>query len=214
MHYKYWYSSHRSAKYPKSESPATSTQNPNDLDHESLNLILQAPDLVHEITGLVGGDASGDDGSADTASTAESGLRWDVDVGDVLVLAEQRQVQQDGEGSGVGGEDDDLGNTAVQGLGGLVGSLLQLLVVGGLLDNVQNLLAESCVGGGPGCERRQDVGGENLISRGALTSRSVFFCHFECGLGVRFVEGFGFSWQGSLRWLALMLSVQICRWWF
>lgn len=31
------------------------------------------------------------------------------------------------------------GRTAVKGLGGLVGALLQLLVVGGLLDNVQDL---------------------------------------------------------------------------
>lgn len=63
-------------------------------------------------------------------------------------------MEQDGQRSGVGGEDDDLGDTAVQGLGGLVGAFLQLLVVGGLLDDVENLLAESCVGGGPGLESK------------------------------------------------------------
>jgi hypothetical protein len=60
-------------------------------------------------------------------------------------------VEKDGEGSGVGGEDDDLGDAAVESLGGLVGSLLQLLVVRGLLDDIEDLLAESCVGDGPGC---------------------------------------------------------------
>ena len=59
-------------------------------------------------------------------------------------------MQEDGEGRGVGGEDDDLGDAAVERLGGLVGSLLQLLVVRRLLDDVEDLLAESCVGRGPG----------------------------------------------------------------
>jgi hypothetical protein len=64
-------------------------------------------------------------------------------------------MQQDGERSGVGGQDDDLGDTTVQRLGGLVGSLLQLLVVRRLLDDVEDLLAESCVGGGPGWKKRK-----------------------------------------------------------
>lgn len=45
-------------------------------------------------------------------------------------------MEQDGQGRGVGGEDDDLGDTAVEGLGGFVGALFQLAVVGGLLDEV------------------------------------------------------------------------------
>lgn len=123
------------------------------LDHESLDLVLEAADLVHQVAGLVGGDAGGDDGTADATGTAQGSLGGHVDVGHVLVLAQQRQVQQDGERGGVGGQDDDLGDTAVQRLGGLVGALLQLLVVRRLLDDVEDLLAESCVGGGPGWKR-------------------------------------------------------------
>lgn len=61
-------------------------------------------------------------------------------------------MQQDGEGRGVGGQDDDLGDAAVERLGRLVGALLQLAVMGGLLDDVEDLLGEGGVGDGPGCE--------------------------------------------------------------
>jgi hypothetical protein len=44
----------------------------------------------------------------------------------VLVLTEKRQVQENGQRLGIGSEDDQLRNTSVEGLGGLVGSLLQL----------------------------------------------------------------------------------------
>jgi hypothetical protein len=119
------------------------------LDLEPLDLVLEGADLAHEVRGLVGGDGAGDDGAGDTAGAAESHLGGNVDVGNVLVLAEEGQVEEDGQGAGVGGQDDDLGDTAVEGLGGLVGALLQLAVVGGLLDEVEDLLGESLVGLGP-----------------------------------------------------------------
>lgn len=40
----------------------------------------------------------------------------------------------------------------VQGLGGLVSTLLKLADVTGLLDEVQKRLGQSLVGDGPGCE--------------------------------------------------------------
>lgn len=92
------------------------------LDHEALDLVLEGTDLVHEVGGLVGGDGSGNDGAGDTAGTAESHLGGNVDVRDVLVLAEKRKVHENGEGSGVGSEEDDLRSTTVEGLGGLVGT--------------------------------------------------------------------------------------------
>lgn len=95
-----------------------------DLDHETLDLVLEGADLVHEVRSLVGGDGSGDDGARDTAGTTKSHLGGDVDVWDVLVLAEEGQVHEDGEGSSVSGQEDDLGDTTVEGLGGLVGTLL------------------------------------------------------------------------------------------
>lgn len=100
------------------------------LDLEALDLILEGADLSHEIGSFVGRDAGSDNGPGDTTSAAESHLGWDVDVRDVLVLAKEGQVQKDGERGGVGREDDQLADTTVESLGGLVGSLLQLPVVG------------------------------------------------------------------------------------
>ncbi len=45
-------------------------------------------------------------------------LRANEDIGDVLVLAEQRQVEQDLKGLSVGSEHDELGDTTVESLGG------------------------------------------------------------------------------------------------
>ena len=59
-------------------------------------------------------------------------------------------MEEDGKRSGVGGEDDDFGDTTVEGLGGLVGALLQLTVVGGLLDQIEDVLGQGGVGDGPG----------------------------------------------------------------
>jgi hypothetical protein len=51
-----------------------------------------------------------------------------------MVTYQKRQVKQDGQWGGVGREDDQLADTTVEGLGGLVGSLLQLAVVCSLLN--------------------------------------------------------------------------------
>ena len=96
------------------------------LDLEAFDLVLEGADLAHEVGSLVGGDASSDDGPGDTASAAESHLGGDVDVGNVLVFAEKRQVEEDSERGGVSREDDQLADTTVEGLGGLVGALLKL----------------------------------------------------------------------------------------
>jgi hypothetical protein len=50
----------------------------------------------------------------------------DEDVGDVLVLAKERDVQQDLERFGIGGQNHELGLTPVQGLGRFVGTLAHL----------------------------------------------------------------------------------------
>jgi hypothetical protein len=77
-------------------------------------------------------------------------MEQNLHVGNVLVLAEQGNVQQNGQRSSVGSEDDNLSNTTVEGLGGLVGTLLQLTVVGGLLDQIEDVLGQGGVGDGPG----------------------------------------------------------------
>lgn len=45
-------------------------------------------------------------------------LRWDKDVGDVLVLTEKGKVEDDFDGLRISGHDDELSNTTVKGLGG------------------------------------------------------------------------------------------------
>jgi hypothetical protein len=87
------------------------------LDHQPLNLDLDRADLSGKITSLVGGNASGNNGARNTSSTAQGKLAGHVDVWDVLVFAEEGEVQNDGEGSRVGGEDNELGGSAVEGFG-------------------------------------------------------------------------------------------------
>lgn len=50
------------------------------LDHESLDLVLESADLAHEVGGLVGGDAAGDDSAGHTAGAAKSHLAGDVNL--------------------------------------------------------------------------------------------------------------------------------------
>lgn len=137
-------------------------------DHESLDLVLQASDLVHEIGCLVGGNAGSNNGTADSAGAAKRSLAWDVDVWNVLrnmsvcvlaqkrgqmaylVFTEKREVEKDGERSGVCCEDDDLGDTTIESLCSLVGSLLQLPSMACLLYDIQQLLGQSRIGDGPG----------------------------------------------------------------
>ena len=143
------------------------------LDQELLDLELDGQNLGLEVRALVGGDGGSNDGARDTAGATEGSLGGDKDIGDVLVLAEERQVEQNLNGLGVGGHDDELGNTTVEGLGSLVGSLLELLVVGGLLDQIHDRVGESSIGKGPGfgadfglffcCCKDQKVVGERVL---------------------------------------------------
>jgi hypothetical protein len=78
------------------------------LDLKPLNLVLEGADLTHEVGGLVGGDRASDDSARDTAGTAKSHLGGDVDVGDVLVLTQERKVEEDSQRAGVRSQDNDL----------------------------------------------------------------------------------------------------------
>lgn len=90
------------------------------LDHQPFDLVLQAPDLSHQITSLVCGNRRSDNGPGHTASTTESHLAWDIDVGAVFVLCEEWKMQQNGQRTGVCGQNDDFGNAAIKGLCGFV----------------------------------------------------------------------------------------------
>ena len=84
------------SRYSSTNPPASTDC----LDHQALDLGLDGADLVGELTGIVGGDRHSDDGTADTAGTAKGHLGGNVDVGDVLVLAQKGQVENDGQRSG------------------------------------------------------------------------------------------------------------------
>ena len=106
----------------------------NDLDQNLLDGILKFLNLGLELRAFLGNDGAGDNRAGDTAGAAEGSLGLDENVGNVFVLAQQGQMQQDFKGLGVGSQDDDFGDTAIEGLGGFVRALLELLVVGGLLN--------------------------------------------------------------------------------
>ena len=55
----------------------------------------------------------------------------------ILILTKQRQMQQDFNRFRIRRHDNDFGDATVECLGGLVGTLFGLLVVGGLLDEIE-----------------------------------------------------------------------------
>lgn len=59
-------------------------------------------------------------------------------------------MEEDRKWGGVGGEDDQLGGASIEGFGGFVRAFLELSIVAGLLDGVENLLRQCLVGDGPG----------------------------------------------------------------
>mmetsp|Transcript_21544 Transcript_21544/g.48030 ORF Transcript_21544/g.48030 Transcript_21544/m.48030 type:complete len:202 (-) Transcript_21544:14-619(-) len=115
-----------------------SSSSPRRSDEDHLDLVLQVLDLGVQLGTLLRRDGAGDDGARDAAGAAEGGLGLHKDVRHVLVLAHKRQVEQNLQGLRVGGEDDELGGAAVERLGRLVRALLQLLVVGRLLHQIQD----------------------------------------------------------------------------
>lgn len=121
-----------------------------DLNEKLLDLDLHAVDCALKLRSFVGGDGAGDDWTRNAAGTAEGDLAGNEDVRDVLVLAEEGQMEENLDRFGVGGHDDHLTDTTVQCLGGLVGTLLGLLVVRSLLDEVEQGYGELGVGEGKG----------------------------------------------------------------
>ena len=107
---------------------------------------LDSLDLALQLPSLVGSDRGTDDGPADATSAAESRLGGHKDVRHVLVFAEKGKVEDDFDGLNVRGHDDELADTTVERLGGLVGALLELLVVRGLLHQVEDLVGQRRIG--------------------------------------------------------------------
>lgn len=120
----------------------------NHLDQQLLNLSTDVLDLGGKLRRLVREDTATDHRSRHTARSAQGNLGRNENISDVLILAQKRKVEEDLQGLGIGRHNNQIGDTSVQGLGGLVGTLLQLLVVGSLLHQVQDGHGELGVGKG------------------------------------------------------------------
>lgn len=96
-------------------------------------------------------------------------LPGDKHVRYIFILAKQRQVQQDFNRLGISSHNDDFGDATVECFGGLVGTLLGLLVVGGLLHEIEKCDGQICICHGEGFfghDKNQKEGGTLLIGVG------------------------------------------------
>lgn len=82
--------------------------------HCSVVTHLDGINLALDLPGLTADDGASNDGPRDTASASDGRLGGEEDVRDVLVLAEEGQVEEDLDGLSVGRHDDQLGDTAVE----------------------------------------------------------------------------------------------------
>ena len=104
--------------------------------------------LTSKLTVGIAHDRAGNNRTSDSASTTQSNLRRNKDVGDILVLTKERNVENDLEGLSIRSHHDEGALTTIQSLRSyihnqlsthtFIGSLLQLTVVGSLLDQIQN----------------------------------------------------------------------------
>lgn len=87
---------------------------------------------------MVASHRGGNHRSAHPTSPPKGSLTRDKHIRDILILAKEGQVQDDLQGLGIRCHHDKLADPTVKGFGGLVGALAELLVVAGLLDQVQD----------------------------------------------------------------------------
>ena len=106
------------------------------LQEKFLNLLLDGGDLRFDLRTLILGHTGSNYRPGDTTNSTQGLLGPNEHVGNVLILAQQRDVEQNLQGLAVGGQNDELCLSSVQSLGGLIGSLPELLVVAGLLNQV------------------------------------------------------------------------------
>ncbi len=71
---------------------APQSQPAEDLDSQPFNLVPYGPDLRCQVAGVVGRDASCNDRTADAAGSSKLHLTRHEYVGNVLVLAEERDM--------------------------------------------------------------------------------------------------------------------------
>lgn len=147
------------------------------LDEELLDLGLDVQDLRLQIRGFVGGDGSRDDGARDTTGTTQGSLGGNKDVGDVLIFTQKRKMEENFQRLGIGyqkdthvslhihnsshlslsstvchslltSHDNEFRDTSVKSLGSFVSTLLELLVVRCLLNQIEDGASQSGISEG------------------------------------------------------------------
>lgn len=99
------------------------------LHEELLDALLYGLDDTPQFAAFVGGHAGSHHGATDAARPSQRDLAGDEDVGDVLVFAQQRQVQDNLNGLRIRRHDDELRDSSVERLCSFVCALLQLAVM-------------------------------------------------------------------------------------
>lgn len=116
------------------------------LHQQLLDVLLNDSDLRLQLRSLVGGDRASDNRSRYTAGTSKCLLGAHKHVWNILVLAEQRQMQQNLQWLSVGCHHDELAEASVERFGRFVGAASQLLVVYRLLDEIHDFRRQHGVG--------------------------------------------------------------------
>lgn len=116
------------------------------LNQKLFDVLLDSLDVALQLGSVLNSDRNRDDWSTDAGSSAEGLLGSNKNVWNVLIFAQERQMEKDLQWLGIGGHNNELGNTSVEAFGGFVGALSELLVVGGLLDQIEDLLGQAGVG--------------------------------------------------------------------
>jgi hypothetical protein len=106
------------------------------LNQQLLDLDLDVSDQALHLRSVVGENGAGNHWARHAACAAECNLGRDKYIWHVLIFAEQRQVKKNLQGLSVGSHDDEISDTTVKCLGCFVGTLLELLVVGCLLNGI------------------------------------------------------------------------------
>merc|ERR1719378_1867049 len=114
-------------------------------EQQLLNFLLDSLNLRFYLRSLILSHTCSYDWSANSTSSSQSLLGSHEHVGDILILAEKRNVEKNLQRLAVSCQDDELRLASVQGLGGLVGSLPQLLVIGRLLNKIQDLSSKGLI---------------------------------------------------------------------
>jgi hypothetical protein len=142
------------------------------LNKKLIDLVADSVDLALKLVLLSSENGAGDDRARDTTGTTQSSTRGNEDIRNVLILADEGKMEKDSERISITSKNNQLGDTTVEGLGTLVSTLLDLLVVVSLLDKLKNGGGESRI------SKREDLAVSGLNNSGLLLLFFLFLLLF------------------------------------